>query len=59
MFDKPTLLENRKHFLSDLSRILINGSILKKWTHKVTIYYNKVDTKRRYLHVNKQQRYSL
>ena len=36
-----------------------HGSILKKWTHKVTIYYNKVDTKRRYLHVNKQQRYSL
>nr|DAP92053.1 MAG TPA: hypothetical protein [Caudoviricetes sp.] len=40
-------------------KIESSGSILKKWTHKVTIYYNKVDTKRRYLHVNKQQRYSL
>ena len=28
MFDKPTLLENRKYFLSDLSRILVNGFIL-------------------------------
>ena len=40
-------------------RLYASGSILKKWTHKVTIYYNKVDTKRRYLYVHKQQRYSL
>ncbi len=55
IFSPPSFLSGKL-----LSPFLISvGSILKKRTHKVTIYYNKVDTKRRYLHVNKQQRYSL
>ncbi len=32
-----------------------SGAILKKWTHKCTIHYNKVNTKRRYPHDNIKQ----